>query len=379
MRMTRARFAALKLLMIGLIAADLFLLWAWGGRPARADADWLGLIHAAGDPPFSRLAAWAAGMNGPRTPSGIFVLFETSELVFVAVLLVVLVPLTLILLAPWATDAPPRWRRFSSPANFLRIRMRTALAMLAICGLYLGWETHEWRTWRLRAGYRHHAAQIAMAVASNLSTLRSMRAEPSQRDGYEQTSIASRRALNRSKAAAASGVAFKVLKTQEVDVLLAQLVAYTEQKHKYERAVADAPRSLAPDRPVPRKAMEAAEWLHLNDVRRALAAYDELARLYPDLVEAFSRSAWLRATCPDPQFRDGKLAVASATRACELTNWKGPDELEVLAAAYAEAGDFAAAVKWQREAISVATKWASPENLQERLDLYLSGKPYRQK
>ena len=113
--------------------------------------------------------------------------------------------------------------------------------------------------------------------------------------------------------------------------------------------------------------------------RARLAAYDELARAYPDLVEAHSASAWIRATCRDAQYRDGKLAVASATRACELTNWQDTGALGALAAACAEAGDFAAAVKWQQRAIAMDSGARNAVNLQARLDLYLAGKPYRRK
>ncbi len=148
----------------------------------------------------------------------------------------------------------------------------------------------------------------------NLLTLRSIREEREYIPGSERTDDSARRVISRSRAAAASGIAVEDLKRQEVDLLLAKLVAYTERKIKCERAAADPWKSVAPDRPVPQTAKEAADWLHLRDFRRALAVYDDLARTYPHLVEAHSRSAWLRATCPDAQYRDGKLAVESAQR-----------------------------------------------------------------
>jgi len=94
-----------------------------------------------------------------------------------------------------------------------------------------------------------------------------------------------------------------------------------------------------------------------------------------------NRLARLQATCPAAEFRDGAKAVENATKACELTNWKNPGYLNVLAAAYAEAGDFDAAVKWQKEAIDLLTEeqpsWWRAE-FQARLKLYQSGKPYRE-
>ena len=38
-------------------------------------------------------------------------------------------------------------------------------------------------------------------------------------------------------------------------------------------------------------------------------------------ARAHGSRAWLWSTCPDAKYRDGKKAVASATRACELTDW----------------------------------------------------------
>ena len=61
------------------------------------------------------------------------------------------------------------------------------------------------------------------------------------------------------------------------------------------------------------------------------------------------------AACPEAKYRDGRKAVESATRACELTEWKRSEFLDTLAAAYAESGDFDAAVTWQMRAIGFLT------------------------
>ena len=86
---------------------------------------------------------------------------------------------------------------------------------------------------------------------------------------------------------------------------------------------------------------------------------------------------WLSATSPDAKYRDGKRAVESATTACALSQWKDPTQLDALAAAYAEAGDFAAAVTWQEKAAALAPG-DQKEDYRSRRELYRGGKPYRQ-
>jgi tetratricopeptide (TPR) repeat protein len=96
-----------------------------------------------------------------------------------------------------------------------------------------------------------------------------------------------------------------------------------------------------------------------------------------DLAYSCKLLAWLRATCPEQSLRDGQAAVELARRACELTGWDQSHSLDRLAAAYAEAGQFGEAVRWQAKAVEMAGDDTRGER-QQRLDLYRRGQPYRQ-
>ncbi len=88
----------------------------------------------------------------------------------------------------------------------------------------------------------------------------------------------------------------------------------------------------------------------------ALADYDRIASITPaslPLTRAFAHNsrAWLRATCPDASFRNGKQAVADTKSACNEASWSEPAYMDTLAAAHAEAGDFDSAVRFEQRAI----------------------------
>jgi len=86
--------------------------------------------------------------------------------------------------------------------------------------------------------------------------------------------------------------------------------------------------------------------------------------------------AWMLATYPYEEVRDGAGAVEYATEACELTEYEDGTSIDTLAAAYAEAGDSDSAVTWQKEAIRVV---GNPEaGFYERLKLYESRKLYHE-
>jgi tetratricopeptide (TPR) repeat protein len=110
---------------------------------------------------------------------------------------------------------------------------------------------------------------------------------------------------------------------------------------------------------------------------KAIADYDETIRLDPNYALAYKRLAWLLGTCPQASFRSGKKAVEYAIKACDLSKWKDPSSVETLAAAYAEAGDFDLAIKWEMkylETSNLSEKDAA--DAKSRLALYQVHKPY---
>ena len=88
--------------------------------------------------------------------------------------------------------------------------------------------------------------------------------------------------------------------------------------------------------------------------------------------------AWLLATIPDDSLRNGARAIELATQACQLTEEKNGSLLDTLAAAYAEAGKFDEAAKWQQKAVDLLSDHPDKVEVQARLELYRQGKPYRE-
>ena len=89
---------------------------------------------------------------------------------------------------------------------------------------------------------------------------------------------------------------------------------------------------------------------------QAVAELTDLARFAPEHAEVHRTLARILATCNNDEVRDGPRALREATRACELTQWRDPDCLDTLAAAYAEVGDYRSAVAWQTKALAMVRK-----------------------
>ncbi len=151
-----------------------------------------------------------------------------------------------------------------------------------------------------------------------------------------------------------------------------------KEKKQYEKAMADF------DAAILLGIQDTDARFHRSGVHTLLGRYDWARDDYNIMIETLPRSpvgwngrAWLLATCPEASIRNGRQAIEDAQRASELSAWKDPNILDTLAAAYAEAGDFAKAVEWQNKAVDLAPE-AEKGSYGERLKLYRQGIRYRE-
>lgn len=119
--------------------------------------------------------------------------------------------------------------------------------------------------------------------------------------------------------------------------------------------------------------------------RQALDHLQRALQIDSKCVPALCAHSRLRATCPDGFFREGNLAVHDAEAAIAIAgshgqlkrDWKHRSYLQMLAAAYAEQGDFAAAISTIQEALSMAITKLATRELAGDLESYNQGKPRR--
>lgn len=90
--------------------------------------------------------------------------------------------------------------------------------------------------------------------------------------------------------------------------------------------------------------------------------------------------AWILATCPEAEFRDGNRALELSLKLLEV-NQNDPTHLDNLAAAYAEVGDFSLAIETQKRAIDALAHSAErnkTDEFQQRLHIYQQNRAYRE-
>jgi tetratricopeptide (TPR) repeat protein len=154
-----------------------------------------------------------------------------------------------------------------------------------------------------------------------------------------------------------------------------------ENIEKFDKATADYDRVI---RIAPKDADDysarGSAYFKKGKYKEAASAFEKALRLFPNSDSALGRFAWFRATSPDASLRNGKEAIRMSMRACELMGWKEPRAISTLAAAYAEAGDFNQAVKYQLQASNMASEYGPVlKEERERLTLYRDHKLWRSK
>jgi tetratricopeptide (TPR) repeat protein len=126
-------------------------------------------------------------------------------------------------------------------------------------------------------------------------------------------------------------------------------------------------------------------WFHRGMIYLLQKRWTDASR---DLNAAFDRApddplilrnlARVLSTAPDASLRDGARAVTLAQQACELIGSNDPDALDVFASALAENARFKEAAEVERKALRMQPDFELKGQYQQRLDLYLAGKPYHE-
>jgi tetratricopeptide (TPR) repeat protein len=117
-----------------------------------------------------------------------------------------------------------------------------------------------------------------------------------------------------------------------------------------------------------------------GNYREGIQVLREAYREHPKSIEVGNNLAAFLATAPDDRARNGKEAVAIATEIVRRTEGKHPIPLDTLAAAYAEVGDTAQAVKTLLQAMEVARSLGNKDlvrKMSSTLEEYKAGKPHR--
>ncbi|MGC6425565.1 MAG: ASPIC/UnbV domain-containing protein [Akkermansiaceae bacterium] len=90
--------------------------------------------------------------------------------------------------------------------------------------------------------------------------------------------------------------------------------------------------------------------------RQALAAYRQALRLRPGWPTAVNNLAWILATHPDDEVRDGTEALRLAQSLMEKKGAENPTALLTLAASFAEVGNFQSAIQVVDRALAIAKR-----------------------
>ena len=126
-------------------------------------------------------------------------------------------------------------------------------------------------------------------------------------------------------------------------------------------------------------------WLSSGKHKNAIADYEEALLLNEKLLElqdaeglgelvrvddgALNNLAWVLATSPKEELRDGERAIELAKKAAEATDYEEAHILSTMASGYAETGDFEKAIEWVEKAQELNVIQSNkPDNDKARTD-----------
>lgn len=116
----------------------------------------------------------------------------------------------------------------------------------------------------------------------------------------------------------------------------------------------------------------------LGDAQAARDDYERALKLDPESAAIQNDLAWLLATAAQPGLRDGERAAALAEAACDKTGNSNGEYLDTLAAAYARAGRFEAAVEAAKLALSLVEEEGDRDPIRARLKIYREHKAFEE-
>jgi hypothetical protein len=122
-------------------------------------------------------------------------------------------------------------------------------------------------------------------------------------------------------------------------------------------------------------------FIRSGDAAGAIQQWDVNLQIDPNDGNALNNLAWVLATYPADNVRNGKRAVELAEKAIALPGGEAPIVSRTLAAAYAEVGDFSKAITTAQRAVeraAAAQNTSLVETLRHELSLYETGKPNRE-
>ena len=149
-------------------------------------------------------------------------------------------------------------------------------------------------------------------------------------------------------------------------------------RDEYQHAIADFDRAIQlDDHSGDAFAFRGIAKYQLHQMSEAIADLERALELDPHHLDAANTLAWILATSPDEDLRDGKRSLKLATAACERCGYTIWNCVGTLAAAHAELGDFEQAGIFAAESMQIAPE-SEIADCETRMRTYEEHQPWRE-